>query len=215
MAATWKPVPGCPGYEASDEGQVRSIDRAGPGGRTYLGTVLATRVSNSGYQLVDLRDAQGARRTRTVHRVVLEAFRGPCPPGLECRHLNDEPADNRLANLAWGTKTENAQDKFRLGNRQRAAAKPERLCVRCGTALEPGRGGKRCHGCVVDVGRRAAAMLRAGVDLDEAADLLGYPHLSGLHTLARVHGGYGVPPLRRWSRAVMATFRHRPRAHQG
>lgn len=48
-----------------------------------------------------------------VHTVVATAFHGPRPPGLQCRHLNDNPRDNRPDNLAWGTPTENMADLIR------------------------------------------------------------------------------------------------------
>lgn len=51
------------------------------------------------------------RRRALVHRVVLEAFVGPCPDGMECRHLDGNPRNNRLENLKWGTPVENASDK--------------------------------------------------------------------------------------------------------
>lgn len=33
---------------------------------------------------------------------------------MECRHLNGNPADNRLLNICWGTKRQNADDSKRL-----------------------------------------------------------------------------------------------------
>lgn len=45
--------------------------------------------------------------------MVLEAFVGPCPPGQECRHLDGDPSNNRVENLAWGTHEENAGDMIR------------------------------------------------------------------------------------------------------
>ena len=50
-----------------------------------------------------------------VHRIVLLAFVGPCPRGMECRHLNGKAWDNRLENLAWGTHLENCADRDRHG----------------------------------------------------------------------------------------------------
>lgn len=50
-----------------------------------------------------------------VHRLMLEAFVGPCPPGMECRHLNGVADDNRLENLCWGTHLENEMDRRRHG----------------------------------------------------------------------------------------------------
>lgn len=50
-----------------------------------------------------------------IHRLVLLSFIGPCPPGLEYRHLNGKPWDNRLVNLKWGTPQEQADDRQRHG----------------------------------------------------------------------------------------------------
>jgi hypothetical protein len=53
--------------------------------------------------------------TKLVHRLVLEAFVGPCPPGLEGCHRNDDSSDNRLENLYWGTHRQNMADRERNG----------------------------------------------------------------------------------------------------
>jgi hypothetical protein len=50
--------------------------------------------------------------TAYVHRLVLEAFVGPCPPDMECLHGDDVPDNNVLTNLRWGTKSENAQEAW-------------------------------------------------------------------------------------------------------
>lgn len=51
-----------------------------------------------------------------VHRLVLKAFVGPHPDGMETRHLNGNRGDNRVENLVWGTRAENAADKRRHGS---------------------------------------------------------------------------------------------------
>ncbi len=38
-----------------------------------------------------------------VHRLVLEAFVGPCPEGMRSRRKNGDPLDNALSNLEWDT----------------------------------------------------------------------------------------------------------------
>jgi hypothetical protein len=52
-----------------------------------------------------------------VHRLVLEAFVSPCPPGMECRHLDGNPSNPRLDNLKWGTRAENVADTAKHGTR--------------------------------------------------------------------------------------------------
>lgn len=50
-----------------------------------------------------------------IHRLVLLAFVGPCPPGMECCHIDGNPINNRLSNLRWGTRRENMEDRVRHG----------------------------------------------------------------------------------------------------
>lgn len=64
--------------------------------------------------VVNLR-RDGKPRPFAVHALVLEAFVGPRPEGMECRHLDGDPTNNALANLAWGTRAENIADKRRHG----------------------------------------------------------------------------------------------------
>lgn len=103
----WRTIPGFPHYEASSEGRVRNV-------RT--GCILRPGTKPAGYQHVSLSD-NGRMRAINVHSLVLSAFIGPRPDGSECRHLNSEPSDNRLANLAWGTKRENTDDRMARPNR--------------------------------------------------------------------------------------------------
>ena len=65
-----------------------------------------------GYKGVNLwRNGKGY--TKFVHRLVLETYVGPCPDGQECRHLDGNPANSNLGNLAWGTRSENQRDSIR------------------------------------------------------------------------------------------------------
>ena len=47
--------------------------------------------------------------TRSVHRLVCEAFHGPIPEGLDVCHLNHIRDDNRPENLCTGTRSENCR----------------------------------------------------------------------------------------------------------
>lgn len=73
-----------------------------------------------------IEDAQGYLRVnlsicgkiikRLVRQLVLETFVGERPEGMEACHLNDIKTGNRLKNLYWGTKGQNANDCVRNGN---------------------------------------------------------------------------------------------------
>ena len=115
MPEIWKPIPSEPGYEVSSLGRVRSSDRvvetANGQRRRYKGQMLSPGRTKSGHLTV----ACGKGNSRSVHVLVLEAFIGPRPPGMEALHRNDEPWDNALENLLWGTRSENLRDKVRNG----------------------------------------------------------------------------------------------------
>lgn len=102
------------GYRVGDDGSVWSCLKNAGGGR-YVITDEWHRLkpgrNRRGYLSVHL----GRRDQRSVHKMVLEAFVGPCPEGMECRHLDDDPGNCRLSNLCWGTKDENAADMVRHG----------------------------------------------------------------------------------------------------
>jgi hypothetical protein len=114
---TYRDIIGFLGYRVGDDGSVWS--RWIPRGRLRrLGPTwhrLTLRKNRWGYLIVSLRRGGRRKYTKFVHRLVLEAFVGPCPPGCESRHLDGNPANNRLDNLRWGTKEENAADKRRHG----------------------------------------------------------------------------------------------------
>ena len=55
----------------------------------------------------------GKKHSRYLHRLLYEAFGGPIPDGYEVRHLNGDPADNRLENLAVGTRSDQRYDDVR------------------------------------------------------------------------------------------------------
>ncbi len=50
-----------------------------------------------------------------IHRIVLEAFKGPCPEGMEACHNDGIPHHNRPENLRWDTHYNNMQDAKKHG----------------------------------------------------------------------------------------------------
>ena len=119
-AEEWRPVRGFEGiYEVSDQGRVRSLDRILSDGRRWRGRIMRTQIVDRYEQLVLARNGQTAR---TAHGLVLEAFRGERPAGMEVCHGNGDPTDNRLENLRWDTPKNNAADREAHGR----TAKSER-----------------------------------------------------------------------------------------
>jgi hypothetical protein len=92
--------------------------------------------SSSGHRTVMFK---GSKKRYLVHRLMLETFVGPCPSGMECRHLNGDPGDNRLDNLCWGTPADNQADRVKHGTSNRgercACAKLTREDVRTAREL--------------------------------------------------------------------------------
>jgi HNH endonuclease/NUMOD4 motif len=152
----WRAVVGYEGlYEVSDEGQVRSLDRQvwnGRGMRRVAGQVMVPSPLNGGHWQVKL-SGHGRNRGFLVHRLVLEAFRGPCPPGWWGCHRDDDKDNNHLFNLRWDTPSEDMLDRGRNG------IDPNLNKIQCpqGHPLtphpyEPNR--RWCHTCRLESNRR-------------------------------------------------------------
>lgn len=117
-----RPCPSYPGYSATTDGRVishrRRGFRTGPfrGGsesridpsHTYE---LSQFTTKKGYKTVGISFPNGKSRPVGVHQLVADAFLGPCPEGLQVRHLNGVPSDNRPDNLRYGTHHDNARDR--------------------------------------------------------------------------------------------------------
>lgn len=94
----WKDVPGYRGlYMVSNHGRVKK-----PGSLTTRAAVT----NHGGYQVVCL-SKQSRLKGKLVHRLVCEAFIGPCPKGMECSHYDDDPKNNHIYNLSWQPQAEN------------------------------------------------------------------------------------------------------------
>jgi hypothetical protein len=105
----WKTIPGFEVfYEASNLGRVRSLMSVQ--GPRLVPRLMRTKTAKSGYIDVTLQKP-GTCVTVRVHRVVLEAFVGMRPAGMECRHLDGNPANNTIDNIVWGTRAENCLDR--------------------------------------------------------------------------------------------------------
>jgi hypothetical protein len=117
----WKPIPGWEGfYEASSMGRIRSLKRPGKtqfGIRQNGGKILKQIPHNNGYLVVNMT-ANGKRKQELVHKLVLEAFVGSRPDGMEACHNNGNRHDPRVENLRWDTRKANHADKLDHGTWQ-------------------------------------------------------------------------------------------------
>ncbi len=123
------PIPEFPGYEASDCGKIRSVDRfivyRYLNGKTRTskvpGKVKIPHVGNSGYLLLSLSVKNVPFRS-TVHKLVASAFLGPRPYGKQVCHCNGIKTDNRSKNLRYATASENSSDRIKHKTIYRSAS---------------------------------------------------------------------------------------------
>ena len=97
-AEKWKSWDGLDGIEASNLGRIRSAGRILTP-RASMAYVPGS-VKSSMYPKVRVRRPDGTRWWVAVHRIVCDAWLGPCPDGWHRAHLNGDVRDNRLVNLA-------------------------------------------------------------------------------------------------------------------
>jgi hypothetical protein len=112
-----KEIPGFPGYFANEAGEIFSSRRGAL-------RKLKDFVGSHGYKYVNIGRDDGKIVHVGVHRLVLLAFCGPAPSGQEARHLDGIRTNNCGDNLCWGTRQENAQDRFRHGTVKPKKVKP-------------------------------------------------------------------------------------------
>lgn len=110
VTEVFKDIPGWEVYEISNLGRVR---------RKKSGRILkqsVTRTKYTKYRMVHL-SMNNVPRKFLVHRLVLLAFVGPCPDGMECLHNDDDPFNNCVDNLSWGTSKQNKERWDRKGSK--------------------------------------------------------------------------------------------------
>lgn len=114
----YKDIPGYEGlYKVSNFGTVFSY-----GGKRKFGKITYTFPAKElkltisrGYAFVSLSKNSKPKKFG-VHHLVLLAFVGKKPfKNAEVRHLDGNPSNNKLENLAYGTKSENMQDAVKHG----------------------------------------------------------------------------------------------------
>lgn len=111
-------ISGFPGYCVGDDGSVWSCRKLGrvKKGDLGIGTEWKRlKPQGSRYPFVVLGPGQVWAR---IHSLVLQAFVGPCPTGMQCRHFPDPNTfNNNLSNLSWALPKTNTADQLIHGTR--------------------------------------------------------------------------------------------------
>lgn len=118
-AERWLPIAGYEGsYEVSSLGRVRSlsrtVERRNRGPLPIRERILVAALNSRGRPTVSLH-AGGSALSYQVSALVAEAFIGPRPSGMNVLHWDDNPLDNRVENLRYGTYSDNQHDRVRNG----------------------------------------------------------------------------------------------------
>jgi hypothetical protein len=120
----YRNIQGFPGYRVGSDGSVWSSLRGGEWRRLKPRNNGSRSPCRKGYYQA-VRLSRGCESfSKLVHVLVLESFVGPCPEGMETRHLDYDPRNNRLVNLRWGTRGENIEDMQQAGTMLRGSEKP-------------------------------------------------------------------------------------------
>jgi hypothetical protein len=115
----WKDISGYEGlYQVSSEGRIRSLDRMieqtglkHVSRRIYKGKILVGSSNPGGYSILNLFK-NGKAYSQSRHRLVGLTFI-PNPEGKpEIDHINRNILDNRVCNLRWATKSEQAYNRI-------------------------------------------------------------------------------------------------------
>lgn len=143
MQPTWKRIPGFPGYEASELGQIRSSHpryKLRPV-EVFLAELVGEKIEKRSAILrpwIEERHGRKAARVALrvdglkvnhfVHRLVALAFHGEPPEGCtDCCHGNHNSLDNRAANLSWDSHRNNVLANFTDEWKERRAMIEEEL----------------------------------------------------------------------------------------
>jgi hypothetical protein len=138
----WRDVVGYEGiYRVSSIGRVWSKPRQGT-----QGGYLTIRLDKQGRPITMLRrDGYESQQVR-VHRVMALAFLGPCPPGMDVKHINGITDDNRIENLHYCAKSKPVEyHRGDHGNKKEECLRGHRFTA--SNTYIPSDGKRRCKEC--------------------------------------------------------------------
>ena len=98
----------------------RTVEVRNPNGtirtQTFPAKWASQQTATNGYKRVKFR-VDGKQHTRSVHRLVWEAFNGSIPDGYEINHINSDRSNNLLSNLELMTPQQNMKHGVLFGNK--------------------------------------------------------------------------------------------------
>jgi hypothetical protein len=110
---TWKAIVGFEQYSVSNFGRIRTEPRQRKCGVIFNAKIMSP---NKGNNICLRKDKKNY--WFKLPQLILMAFIGPPIPGKGlARHLDDNPQNNHLSNLAWGNYVDNMYDAIRNGKR--------------------------------------------------------------------------------------------------
>lgn len=194
MTEQWKDLVGYEGlYKISDQGNVWSERR-----QRMLSTKPNKHRGYPEFCVVGL-DKQ---RTMSVHQEVMRAFIGPLPPGYQVRHLDGNPLNNNLSNLAYGTPKENQADRRKdgyQGPKLLSEEQIEEIRHKASMGISSGDIAKEygvstiAHWLDFKTSeiRRALIVkcIKAGCGVEITGEYFGITHAAITHSIKRYHGG--------------------------
>lgn len=110
----WKPVVGLEDYYMiSNIGRIKSVERtvihSDGRKRNIGGKILKTRINNQGYECIKI-SCNRQKKEFKIHRMVALAFIPNVENKPHIDHINTIRSDNRVENLKWVTRLENAHN---------------------------------------------------------------------------------------------------------
>ncbi len=144
-------IPGFPGYFINEDG-TRIVSR------------VRYNLAEGGVEMKPETTPQGRLRVKVlgqrklVHQLVAMTYIGPCPEGMQIRHLDDDHTNNHWTNLAYGTAKENMADSVATGKHVSCAEAAKTHCpagheyTADNTYVNSGK--RRCKECARNLVRR-------------------------------------------------------------
>jgi len=102
----FKDYPTDPMYMVNEKGDVLS---------RFTGKLLKPSLLPNGYYHVNVRNSEGKRGPKAIHRIVAETFLEPADGKTHVNHIDSNKLNNSVENLEWCTNAENRAHSVSFG----------------------------------------------------------------------------------------------------